>query len=126
MRKTRYLDRLRLAVGWVTLFTVGTDLFVVSPLLPTLAHRDAVTPSTAGWMVSAFSLMYAASAPWWGARADANGKRPIIVLGLVGFSAGNCSRVASWPAFQPLRSCPPCTPLRGTSRQAQSGGARCR
>ena len=89
MQKTPYANRLRLAVGWVTLFTVGTDLFVVSPLLPTLAHRYAITPSTAGWMVTAFSLMYAAGAPWWGASADAKGKRPIIVLGLVGFSVGN-------------------------------------
>lgn len=89
MINTRSADRIRLAVGWVTLFIIGTDLFVVSPLLPTLAHRFAITPSTAGWMVTAFSVMYAVGAPWWGAHADAKGKRPIIVLGLVGFSLGN-------------------------------------
>ncbi len=89
MINTRSADRIRLAVGWVTLFIIGTDLFVVSPLLPTLAHRFAITPSTAGWMVTAFSVMYAVGAPWWGAHADAKGKRPIIVLGLAGFSLGN-------------------------------------
>lgn len=89
MLNARHVDRLRLAVGWVTLFIIGTDLFVVSPLLPTLAHRFAITPSTAGWVVTAFSVMYAVGAPWWGAHADAKGKRPVIVLGLVGFSLGN-------------------------------------
>ena len=89
MINTRSADRIRLAVGWVTLFIIGTDLFVVSPLLPTLARRFAITPSTAGWMVTAFSVMYAVCAPCWAAHADAKGKRPIIVLGLVGFSLGN-------------------------------------
>ena len=81
--------QLRLAVGWMTLFVVGTDLFVVSPLLPTLAYHFTVTPSVAGWSVTAFSVLYAVGAPWWGARADRVGKRPLILWGLIGFSVAN-------------------------------------
>lgn len=79
----------RLAVGWMTLFLVGTDLFVLSPLLPALAHHFAVTLSAAGGMVTSFAVLYAVGAPWWGGRADRFGKRPIIVWGLIGFSLGN-------------------------------------
>ena len=89
MRQRLAAPRLRLAVGWMTLFVVGADLFVVSPLLPTLAHHFSVTPSVAGWMVTAFAVLYAVGAPWWGARADRVGKRPVILWGLIGFSLGN-------------------------------------
>ena len=89
MRQRLAAPRLRLAVGWMTLFVVGADLFVVSPLLPTLAHHFTVTPSVAGWMVTAFAVLYAVGAPWWGARADRVGKRPVILWGLIGFSLGN-------------------------------------
>lgn len=79
----------RLAIGWVTLFLIGTDLFVVSPLLPPIAHQFTQTPATAGWMVSIFSIMYAIGAPWLGAWSDKVGRRPVIVMGLVGFAIAN-------------------------------------
>lgn len=79
----------RLAIGWLTLFLVGTDLFIVSPLLPTIARHFVVPPSTAGWAVTVFALAYAIGSPLWGSRADHVGKRAVIILGLIGFSAGN-------------------------------------
>lgn len=78
-----------LTVGWLTLFIIGTDLFVVSPLLPLISQRFSITPSTAGWMVAAFSIMYAIGAPWLGSIADRIGKRKMIVIGLLGFTVGN-------------------------------------
>src|SRR6202045_3345672 len=38
----------RLAVAWLTMFLVGTELFVFSPLLPVLAADYHVAPSLAG------------------------------------------------------------------------------
>ncbi|MCY0898552.1 MAG: MFS transporter [Firmicutes bacterium] len=87
--KTQWSQRLRLAVGWVTLFTIGTDLFVVSPLLPAIAQRYAILPSNAGLMVASFSLLYAAAAPGFGATSDRIGKRTVIVIGLFGFTVAN-------------------------------------
>jgi DHA1 family purine base/nucleoside efflux pump-like MFS transporter len=86
---SRWDPRLKLAVGWVTLFTVGTDLFVVSPLLPSISRQFAVVPSQAGLVVAVFSMFYAIAAPGLGVMADKFGKRPILVLGLVGFTAAN-------------------------------------
>lgn len=52
--------------AWITLFVAGTDLFVVSPLLPFIADQFSIDPLKAGWMVTAFSLMYALGAPGFG------------------------------------------------------------
>ena len=40
--------RTRLAVGWITLFAIGTDLFVVSPLLPAIAGEFRLSAASAG------------------------------------------------------------------------------
>ncbi|MEN1969458.1 MFS transporter [Lentibacillus sp. N15] len=83
------VQRLQLFTSWITLFIIGTDLFVVSPLLPLIAEQFGVTPSKAGWMVTTFSLMYALGAPGFGILSDRLGRRKLIVGGLVGFMIAN-------------------------------------
>jgi predicted MFS family arabinose efflux permease len=46
----------QLAVGWFTMFIVGTELFVVSPLLPFLAADLHLSAAMAGWSVAVFSV----------------------------------------------------------------------
>ena len=48
----------RLAIGWLTMFVIGTDLFVVSPLLPLIAADYRISPSLAGLGVALFALTY--------------------------------------------------------------------
>lgn len=93
------IQRLRIGVGWLTLFIIGTDLFVVSPLLPSIAQRFSITPSKAGWMVAVFSIMYAIGAPYLGLLSDRLGKRKMIVIGLLGFTVANTvtSAASSFP-----------------------------
>lgn len=78
-----------LAVGFVTLVVIGTDFFVVSPLLTPIAGQYRVSQGTAGIMVTAFSAAYVLAAPWLGAQADRIGRRRVLVAGLVGFSLAN-------------------------------------
>lgn len=82
-------QRMGLMVGWLTLFVVASDLFVVSPLLPAIAQHYAVAPATAALMVPSFALTYALAAPWLGALGDRVGRRRLIVFGLAAFAAGN-------------------------------------
>ena len=56
----------RLAIAWCTLFVVGTDLFVVSPLLPLIAGDYNLSPTTAGLTVTAFAVTYMICAPLLG------------------------------------------------------------
>jgi DHA1 family purine base/nucleoside efflux pump-like MFS transporter len=81
--------RIRLLVGWVTLFIIGTDLFVVSPLLPLIAKNYHVTSAEVGWMVTTFSVAYVVGAPWLGSLSDKMGRRRLIVLGLFIFALAN-------------------------------------
>ena len=39
----------RLAIAWCTLFVVGTDLFVISPLLPLISDQFRLTSTSAGF-----------------------------------------------------------------------------
>lgn len=89
--------RASLAVGFLTLLVVGTDLFVVSPLLPAISARFGVTPGAAGNTVTLFSIVYVLGAPWFGSLADRIGRRRVLVIGLVGFGLANLlTGLAPW------------------------------
>ncbi|MDC0706370.1 MFS transporter [Priestia sp. AB] len=81
--------RVSLSIGWITLFLMGTDLFVVSPLLPFISQAYKISSATAGWMVTVFAITYAISAPFFGWLSDKKGRRFLITLGLLLFAASN-------------------------------------
>jgi DHA1 family purine base/nucleoside efflux pump-like MFS transporter len=96
LKETMYL-----LTGWITLFIIGTDLFVISPLLPFIAKEYEITPAVAGWIVTVFSLMYAVSAPLFGWLSDRKGRRLFIVFGLLSFCLSNYLTAIS-PTFTML------------------------
>lgn len=51
--------RVYLSVGWITLFLMGIDLFVVSPLLPFISEAYNISSAMTGWMVTVFAVTYA-------------------------------------------------------------------
>ena len=81
--------RVSLAVGWITLFLIGIDLFVVSPLLPFISDAYQVSSAMTGWMVTVFAITYAIFAPFFGWLSDKNGRRAYIIFGLVLFVISN-------------------------------------
>ncbi|HVC54252.1 MAG TPA: MFS transporter [Stellaceae bacterium] len=84
-----------LAVAWLTLFVIGTDLFVPSPLLPAISAQFGVDVATAGWIVSAFSLAYMIGAPLMGHIADRWDRRRMVIAGLAVFAAANALSAAA-------------------------------
>lgn len=85
----------RLTVAWCTLFVVGTDLFVVSPLLPQIGAQLKLPPAPTGLSVTAFAVTYMISAPLLGRIADRVGRRLMLSICLVGFAAANLMTSAS-------------------------------
>src|SRR5271155_1059139 len=79
----------QLAVGWLTMFVVGSDLFVVSPLLPLISADYAVPPASAGLSVTVFAVTYMLSAPPLGHLADRVGRGRVLTCCLCGFGAAN-------------------------------------
>jgi len=75
--------------GWLTLFLIGTDLFVISPLLPRIAASLKVSPAQAGLTVTLFALAYLAGGPSLGALADRRGHARVLAGALLLFAAAN-------------------------------------
>lgn len=82
-------ETIYLLTGWFTLFIIGTDLFVISPLLPFIAKEFEISSAVAGWIVTVFSLTYAITAPLFGWLSDRIGRRFFIVFGLLAFCLAN-------------------------------------
>src|SRR5271155_3242323 len=85
----------RLAVAWLTMFLVGTELFVFSPLLPVLAADYHIAPSLAGLSVTIFSLTYMVSAPLFGYFSDRIGRRRVLICSLLAFALANIFTAAA-------------------------------
>lgn len=85
----------RLTVAWCTLFVVGTDLFVISPLLPLIAAQYGLPPAPTGLSVTAFAVTYMICAPLLGRIADRMGRRLMVTCCLVGFAVANLMTAAS-------------------------------
>lgn len=90
--------KISLIISWITLFLMGTDLFVVSPLLPFISEAYYVSPETTGWMVTVFAVTYAFSAPLFGWLSDKKGRRTFIMFGLLLFAISN-TLTAFAPSF---------------------------
>jgi predicted MFS family arabinose efflux permease len=95
----------KLAVGWLTMYLVGTELFIFSPLLPTLAVNYNVSSNVAGLCVTTFSLAYMISAPLFGHVSDRIGKRRVLICCLFAFGTVNLltASVAHFPWLLALR-----------------------
>jgi predicted MFS family arabinose efflux permease len=85
----------KLAVAWLTMFLVGTELFVFSPLLPVLAADYHIAPALAGLSVTMFSLAYMVSAPLFGCLADRVGRRRVLIYSLLAFALANILTAAA-------------------------------
>ena len=94
-----------LAVGWLTMFLIGTELFIFSPLLPTLAVNYDVSSKVAGLCVTTFSLAYMVTAPLFGHVSDRVGKRRVLICCLLAFGTANLltASAVSFPWLLALR-----------------------
>ncbi|MCL5268332.1 MAG: MFS transporter [Bacteroidetes bacterium] len=71
----------------VVLLTVFIDLLgfgIVIPLLPFYGEHFGATPTVIGLLSSSYSLMQFLFIPFWGRLSDRLGRRPIIILSVLG------------------------------------------
>jgi predicted MFS family arabinose efflux permease len=79
----------KLAISWLTMFVIGSDLFVVSPLLPLIAADYTVPPASAALSVTIFALAYMFCAPFLGRLADRIGRGRVLNYCLCAFGVAN-------------------------------------
>jgi predicted MFS family arabinose efflux permease len=80
---------LRILVLAVATFAIGTDGFVINGLLPAIAQDLAVSPATAGQLVTAFALTYAVSSPVLSAVTARVSRNRVMLAGLGVFVLSN-------------------------------------
>ena len=76
---------------FLTMFLIGTDTFLISPLLPTLAHLYGISTAVSGWMVSAYAIGYACFALISGPIADGHDRKQVMLWGLFAFAGSTFS-----------------------------------
>ncbi|WP_226002157.1 MFS transporter [Paenibacillus sp. BJ-4] len=67
------------------MFFIGTDTFIVSPLLPILRETFGISVEQSGWIVAAYALGYAVFALIAGPLSDGWNRKKVLLLGLLGF-----------------------------------------
>lgn len=71
----------------IIFFTIFLDLVgfgIILPLLPFLARQFSASPLQIGLLMAVFSLMQFLFSPMWGRLSDRFGRRPIILISIVG------------------------------------------
>ncbi len=77
----------QLGVVFTVVFIDLLGFGIVLPLLPTYAATFGVSPAAIGLLVTSFSLLQLVAVPVWGGLSDRLGRRPVLIVGLVGSTA---------------------------------------
>ncbi len=73
-----------LVILFLTLFMVMVGVGIIIPVLPFFAENMGASGIDMGLIFGSFSLMQFLFSPFWGRMSDRLGRRPILILGLVG------------------------------------------
>ncbi|MFT8987184.1 MAG: MFS transporter [Bifidobacterium psychraerophilum] len=73
-------------LSFLVMFLIGTDTFLVSPLLPALSSRMSFPLARGGWLVSAYAIGYCIAALVIGPLSDRMNRRTVLITGLLLFS----------------------------------------
>jgi len=76
---------------WMALgtFAIGTEGFMIAPLLPNLAEDLSVGLVAAGQLVTVFALSYAFSSPILTALTGGIGRRNLLIISIAAFATAN-------------------------------------
>ncbi|NBD24617.1 MFS transporter [Paenibacillus glycinis] len=74
------------ALLFMIMFFIGTDTFLISPLIPTLQELFDIPTEISGWMVGAYALGYAIFALIAGPLSDGWDRKKVMFCGMLCFS----------------------------------------
>ena len=92
------MERKLSLLGFAVMFLIGSDTFVVAPLLPSLAKAFDVSTTQSGWLVSVYAIGYALTGLLSGPISDRGNRRIILTLGMVVFALATAACAVS-PGF---------------------------
>lgn len=71
---------------FLIMFVIGTDTFLISPLIPTLQNLFHISTEISGWMMGAYALGYAMFALIAGPLSDGWDRKKVMLSGMLCFS----------------------------------------
>lgn len=74
---------------FLIVFVIGADSFIISPLLPTLAHQFHLTISETALAVTTYAIGYAGGAPIFGPLGERYPHKWLLLIGSSGFILGS-------------------------------------
>ncbi len=78
-----------LASVCLAVFAINLDTTIVNVALPSLSRQLGAGTSTLQWVVDGYSLAFAALVLTGGSIGDRWGRRPVLILGLLGFAVSS-------------------------------------
>lgn len=78
------------ALLFVCLVAIGMGQTVVFAVLPALAREVHLSEIQTGMIVSMSSIVFFIGSRYWGRQSDIKGRRPILLIGLIGYTVGTC------------------------------------
>ena len=78
-----------LVVACLATFAINLDTNVVNVALPALSRQIGASTRDLQWIVDAYNLAFAALVLGAGSLGDRFGRRPVLIIGLLGFAAAS-------------------------------------
>lgn len=75
-----------LPILFAVMFLVMSGFGVIIPVIPFYAEEIGATPSQLGLLMAVYSLMQFIFAPVWGRVSDRYGRKPVMLIGILGLS----------------------------------------
>lgn len=86
---------------FLTLFNSILGLSVLFPILGPLARDLGLSEFQTGFFSAGYALMQFLLAPYWGRRSEVVGRKPLLLLGILGFAVGfYVFGVMAWLGYQ--------------------------
>ncbi|CFY07659.1 Tetracycline resistance protein, TetA/multidrug resistance protein MdtG [Syntrophomonas zehnderi OL-4] len=79
-------NRKRMVVLFATIFLVGIGFSIIMPVLPYYAESMGASAFQLGMLITVYAVCQFIFAPVWGAYSDKVGRKPVLLLGILGYS----------------------------------------
>lgn len=71
---------------FIAIFIVGIGFSIIMPILPYYAESMGASAFKLGLLITVYALCQFIFAPFWGSYSDKVGRKPVLLLGILGFA----------------------------------------
>ncbi|WP_078427323.1 MFS transporter [Alkalihalobacterium alkalinitrilicum] len=75
-----------LSILFATMFLVMVGFGIIIPVMPFYAEEMGASPTQLGLLMATYSFMQLIFAPMWGRISDRIGRKPVIIIGILGLA----------------------------------------